>query len=292
MERAGGDVPFVRHVLPSGLRVLVAPMPHTRSATVALFYGMGSRYEAAAEQGIAHLVEHMLFKGSGRYPTAQVISETIEGVGAPPPSVQPPAGAGAPPASQTIDWYTGPMAHRGANGQRFTYNCPPNGAQGPLWGTGIHTDDSSVCTAAVHAGLITFASGGTVTIEIRPGQSSYPGSPGSGGVTSRDWGAYDGSFTVVGGGGAPVAPSGGGLPTQSFAAPMWGALRLDWCLVWGGQCGEPAASEFCRQSGYARAEAWEPAWDIGAVTPTFVLGTGQTCSEPGCDGFTSITCSR
>src|SRR6266511_1430710 len=79
---AGGSaVPFVRHVLPNGLRVLAAPMPHTRSATVALFYGMGSRYESAGEQGIAHLVEHMLFKGSARYPTAQQISETIEGVG-------------------------------------------------------------------------------------------------------------------------------------------------------------------------------------------------------------------
>ncbi len=75
------DLPFERHVLPNGLRVLVAPMLHTRSATVALFYGMGSRYERAEEQGIAHLVEHMLFKGSERYPTAQRISETIEGVG-------------------------------------------------------------------------------------------------------------------------------------------------------------------------------------------------------------------
>src|SRR5581483_11964717 len=75
------DPPFERHVLPNGLRVLVAPMLHTRSATVALFYGMGSRYERAEEQGIAHLVEHMLFKGSERYPTAQRISETIEGVG-------------------------------------------------------------------------------------------------------------------------------------------------------------------------------------------------------------------
>src|SRR5207302_11055745 len=78
----GSDGPsFVRHVLPNGLRVLVAPMPHTRSATVALFFGMGARYEEAPEQGIAHLVEHMLFKGSRRYPTAQLISETIEGVG-------------------------------------------------------------------------------------------------------------------------------------------------------------------------------------------------------------------
>ena len=79
---AGGPAfPYQRHVLPNGLRVLVAPMPHTRSVTTALFYGMGARYESADEQGIAHLVEHMLFKGSGRYPSAQIISETIEGVG-------------------------------------------------------------------------------------------------------------------------------------------------------------------------------------------------------------------
>jgi predicted Zn-dependent peptidase len=74
-------LPYERHVLPNGLRMLVAPMPHTRSVTVALFFGMGSRYERVNEQGISHLVEHMLFKGSKRYPTAQLISETIEGVG-------------------------------------------------------------------------------------------------------------------------------------------------------------------------------------------------------------------
>lgn len=73
--------PYERHVLSNGLRVLVAPMPHTRSVTVALFFGMGSRYEAVQEQGISHLVEHMLFKGSAKYPSAQLISETIEGVG-------------------------------------------------------------------------------------------------------------------------------------------------------------------------------------------------------------------
>ncbi|HET7770692.1 MAG TPA: pitrilysin family protein [Chloroflexota bacterium] len=75
------SLPYDRHVLPNGLRILVCPMPHTRSATVALFFGMGSRYEAPGEQGISHLVEHMLFKGSTGYPTAQLISETIEGVG-------------------------------------------------------------------------------------------------------------------------------------------------------------------------------------------------------------------
>jgi hypothetical protein len=49
----------------------------------------------------------------------------------------------------------------------------------------------------VHAGVITFASGGTVTIEIRAGQDFYAGSPGEGGVTSSAAGGWPGSFTFV-----------------------------------------------------------------------------------------------
>jgi predicted Zn-dependent peptidase len=77
----GATQPFRRHAHSNGLRVLVAPMSHTRSVTVALFFGVGSRFEEPGEQGIAHLVEHMLFKGSRRYPSGPIISETIEGVG-------------------------------------------------------------------------------------------------------------------------------------------------------------------------------------------------------------------
>jgi len=96
-----------------------------------------------------------------------------------------------------IDWSKGPQDHRGKNGQRFTYSCPGNGPTGGrLYGTDIYTDDSSVCTAAVHAGWITFASGGTVTIEIRPGQRSYTKSTRNG-VTSSEWGTWDGSFIFV-----------------------------------------------------------------------------------------------
>ncbi|HMX67245.1 MAG TPA: LCCL domain-containing protein, partial [Microthrixaceae bacterium] len=51
-----------------------------------------------------------------------------------------------------------------------------------------------VCTAAVHAGLITLAEGGTVNVEVAAGESSYTGSAAHG-VTSSDYGAFDGSFT-------------------------------------------------------------------------------------------------
>lgn len=72
---------YQRIVLSNGLRLIVAPMPHTRSATVGFFFGTGSRYESYEEAGIAHFFEHMLFKGSNQYPSAQAISETIEGIG-------------------------------------------------------------------------------------------------------------------------------------------------------------------------------------------------------------------
>ncbi|MFI5285239.1 MAG: M16 family metallopeptidase [Candidatus Dormibacteria bacterium] len=48
---------------------------------IAFMIGVGSRYESEAESGISHFVEHMVFKGGRRYPTARDISEAIEGVG-------------------------------------------------------------------------------------------------------------------------------------------------------------------------------------------------------------------
>src|SRR5258707_5033861 len=67
--------------LDNGLRLLTAPMPGMRSASIALFFTVGSRYESRPLAGISHFIEHMLFKGTQNYPTARHISEAIEGVG-------------------------------------------------------------------------------------------------------------------------------------------------------------------------------------------------------------------
>lgn len=67
--------------LSNGLRLVVAPMPDRYSTTVAVYVGAGSRYESRAQAGSSHLIEHMLFKGTARRPTAEQISETIECVG-------------------------------------------------------------------------------------------------------------------------------------------------------------------------------------------------------------------
>ena len=67
--------------LRNGVRIITSEMPHVRSVSTALFFGVGSRFESTAEAGISHFIEHMLFKGSEHYPTAQAISEAIEGIG-------------------------------------------------------------------------------------------------------------------------------------------------------------------------------------------------------------------
>ncbi|WP_137156506.1 pitrilysin family protein [Rhizobium sp. FKL33] len=66
--------------LPSGLTVVTEDMPHLESAALGVWVKSGSRNEAADEHGIAHLLEHMAFKGTARR-TARQIAEEIENVG-------------------------------------------------------------------------------------------------------------------------------------------------------------------------------------------------------------------
>src|SRR3989304_5938034 len=76
------DTPFYqRTVLPNGLRILTSAMPHTYSVSVSLYVGAGSRYEREREAGVSHFVEHLLFKGTEKRPTAQEVAEAIDGVG-------------------------------------------------------------------------------------------------------------------------------------------------------------------------------------------------------------------
>jgi predicted Zn-dependent peptidase len=68
-------------VLANGLRILTVTMPHLQSASLGFFLGVGSRYESAVMAGASHFVEHMLFKGTARRPSAQEIADAIEGRG-------------------------------------------------------------------------------------------------------------------------------------------------------------------------------------------------------------------
>jgi len=72
---------YKRTTLQNGLRLLTTHMPGMRSASIAISFTVGSRYEQDHIAGVSHFIEHMLFKGSRHYPTARLISEAIEGVG-------------------------------------------------------------------------------------------------------------------------------------------------------------------------------------------------------------------
>jgi predicted Zn-dependent peptidase len=66
--------------LANGLRVATREMPSFETVAVGLFADAGSRHEPADRNGIAHLFEHMVFKGAGGR-SAREISEAIEDVG-------------------------------------------------------------------------------------------------------------------------------------------------------------------------------------------------------------------
>ncbi len=72
---------YKKTTLKNGLRILTVPMEGTQTATVMVMVGVGSRYETEKQAGLSHFVEHMLFKGTSKRPTAQSISEELDGIG-------------------------------------------------------------------------------------------------------------------------------------------------------------------------------------------------------------------
>jgi predicted Zn-dependent peptidase len=72
--------PIVRDVLDNGLRILTERMTHVRSISIGVWLTRGSRHETAERGGIAHFVEHMLFKGTATR-TAEDIAQAIDSIG-------------------------------------------------------------------------------------------------------------------------------------------------------------------------------------------------------------------
>ena len=72
---------YERVTLPNGVRVLVKDMPEARSASIAVYVGVGSRSETKVNAGTSHFLEHLVFKGTASRPSASEISQQIEGVG-------------------------------------------------------------------------------------------------------------------------------------------------------------------------------------------------------------------
>jgi len=71
---------YKKEKLNNGLRIITKRMDRVQSVALGIWINIGSRYEAFAQRGISHFLEHLLFKGSKKY-SCRLIKESIEGVG-------------------------------------------------------------------------------------------------------------------------------------------------------------------------------------------------------------------
>jgi len=72
---------YFRSILPNGLTILQVPSSDAESVVVDIFVKTGSRSEAPKESGISHFLEHFLFKGTKKFPSALAITELVDGIG-------------------------------------------------------------------------------------------------------------------------------------------------------------------------------------------------------------------
>lgn len=72
---------YIKHTLSNGIRVVMFPMPGIESVTAEILIGAGARQEDPKVNGLAHFLEHMVFKGTKKYPNAQIVSSSVDAVG-------------------------------------------------------------------------------------------------------------------------------------------------------------------------------------------------------------------
>lgn len=74
------NLPYTKKVFPNGARLILVPMNGVKSIASAVMVGVGSRYETPEINGISHFLEHMVFKGTEKFPTTDDVNE-IEKIG-------------------------------------------------------------------------------------------------------------------------------------------------------------------------------------------------------------------
>ena len=73
---------FKKIILPSGLRVIMAPSKESPTATALVLVAAGSKYEDKRISGLSHFLEHVCFKGTTKRPSALEITRELDGLGA------------------------------------------------------------------------------------------------------------------------------------------------------------------------------------------------------------------
>ncbi len=72
---------YHKTTLSNGLRIVIVPMPSSESVTLTVWCHVGSRFEDEKIAGLSHFLEHIVFKGSKKRPSARAISEAVDGIG-------------------------------------------------------------------------------------------------------------------------------------------------------------------------------------------------------------------
>ncbi len=70
-----------RTLHPSGVEILVEPMEHLRSCAVGFWVKRGSCHEGSGEEGLAHFIEHAVFKGTASFPDPESLSAATDRLG-------------------------------------------------------------------------------------------------------------------------------------------------------------------------------------------------------------------
>lgn len=71
---------YEKITLPNGVRILTEEIPYVRSASLGVWVGSGSRHEKPGENGAAHFIEHMVFKGTAKR-TAADLAQAMDAIG-------------------------------------------------------------------------------------------------------------------------------------------------------------------------------------------------------------------
>ena len=72
---------YAMDILPNGLRVISAEMPHLHSIEMQCYVGVGGRHESPLVAGVSHFLEHMLFRGTTEYPSNLHLERAFEAIG-------------------------------------------------------------------------------------------------------------------------------------------------------------------------------------------------------------------
>jgi hypothetical protein len=113
----------------------------------------------------------------------------------------------------------------GYKGQQYTFYCPPNGRFRPVWGTYTYTDNSSICTAAVHASRLSPSRGGNVRLQFSGGKNVFTGKKLTG-VTSLSFRGQKRSFEFMN------PPNGVNAGVITIFGRKWIEQEAGWNGVW------------------------------------------------------------